>query len=289
MQLAVSTYSLWRWMRENDRSLEDAVKQIADFGVSGVEFAGFDPYKPDASPMRRAAKLLKTAEKAKLQIVSYCVGAELLVPFHTQRHAISSLMEHVEIAAVLGVTTMRHDITRGYGAHSEGVGGARTFENAVKHVTPAIREVADCAAAHGIRTSLENHGFFMQAAERVEKLIKAVKHSNFGLTLDMGNFLCVNDDPVKAVRRLAKFAQMAHVKDFHVRPKDRMPPSGWFATPTTIALRGAIVGHGDIDIPAQLKHLKSAGYDGWLSLEFEGIEEPLAAIRLGLEYLRKIV
>lgn len=289
MNLAVSTYSLWRWMREQNRSLEDAVKQIADFGVAGVEFAGFDPNKPDAQPHRRAAKLRKTAEGAGLKVVSYCIGAELLVPFDAQRHAITKLMEHVDIAQELGVTTMRHDVTRGFGENAAGIGGAQTFDAAVKHVVPAIREVAEYAATKRIRTSLENHGFFMQAAERVEKLLKAVKHSNFGLTIDMGNFLCVNDDPVKAVKRLAKYAQMAHVKDFHIRPKDRMPPSGWFATPTKIALRGAIVGHGEIDIPAQLKHLKAAKYDGWLSLEFEGMEEPVMAVRLGLEYLRKLL
>ena len=59
----------------------------------------------------------------------------------------------------------------------------------------------------------------MQESRRVEKLIQTVKHPNFGLTIDMGNFLCVNEDPISAVKRVAKYAQMAHVKDFHVRPK----------------------------------------------------------------------
>ncbi|MCS7032378.1 MAG: sugar phosphate isomerase/epimerase, partial [Phycisphaerae bacterium] len=123
----------------------------------------------------------------------------------------------------------------------------------------------------------------------VERLLQTVAHENFGLTLDTGNFLCVNADPVRAVRRLARYAQMVHVKDFHVRAKRRMPPTGWFATPAGIALRGAIVGHGVIDIPAQLRHLRSAGYDGWLSPEFEGLEEPILGIRLGLEYLRTLL
>jgi sugar phosphate isomerase/epimerase len=68
-----------------------------------------------------------------------------------------------------------------------------------------------------------------------------------------------------------------------------MPPSGWFATPARIALRGAIVGHGAIDVPAQLTLLKAAKYDGWLSLEFEGMEDPITGVRLGLEYLRRLI
>jgi sugar phosphate isomerase/epimerase len=289
MKLAVSTYSMWRWMNERGESIDSAVKKIAEFGVAGVEFAGFEPDRADPTPLRTAGRLRKVAEKAGLAVAGYCVGAELLVPQDTQRHAITRLMEHVDVARELGVRSMRHDITRGFGQWSAGVNVPKTFDGALRAVVPAIREVADYGATRGVKTSLENHGFFMQAAERVEKLIKTVKHPNFGLTLDMGNFLCVNDDPVKAVKRLAKYAVMVHAKDFHVRDKRTMPATGWFATPTRIALRGAIVGHGVIDVPAQIAHLKKAGYNGWVSLEFEGMEEPITAIRLGLDYLRKLL
>ena len=68
---------------------------------------------------------------------------------------------------------MRHDVTRGWGQHAAGVNGAQTFANAMKVVTPAIREVADHGASRGVKTSLENHGFYMQESPRVEKLLKA--------------------------------------------------------------------------------------------------------------------
>ena len=54
-----------------------------------------------------------------------------------------------------------------------------------------------------------------------------------------------------------------------------------------ICLRGAIAGHGVLDLPAQLTLLKKAGYNGYLSLEFEGMEEPTQGIKLGLDYLRE--
>lgn len=284
MKLAVSTYSLWRWCRENGKTLEDSLAFIADTGARGVEFAGLDEAAKD-DPLGRARTLKRRCDELKLAVPSYCVSAELLVPRENQRVVINELKVHVDVAAALGVTSMRHDVTRGFGDYSKGLGVAETFDAAVAHVVPAIREVADYAATKHIKTSLENHGFYMQAAERVERLIRAVDHENFRLTIDMGNFLCVNDDPVRAVARLAKYVVMAHVKDFHVRPKASMPPAGWFATPTDIALRGAIVGHGAIDIPAQLELLKNAGYDHFLSLEFEGIEDPATGVRMGLEYL----
>lgn len=127
----------------------------------------------------------------------------------------------------------------------------------------------------------------MQASKRVERLIRTVNHPSFGLTMDMGNFLCVNEEPVQEVRRLVSYAVHVHVKDFHVKPKKQAPASGWFATPTAIALRGAIVGYGEIDVPAQLRILARAGYQGYLSLEFEGIEEPIEAVEMVLVFLRQ--
>jgi sugar phosphate isomerase/epimerase len=287
MKLCVSSYSLTRWRRDNNKSLEDTLAWIAEQpGIKAVEFAGLDD-QAKADPVGRARALKKRADELGLAVPSYCVGAELLVPADKQREVVKQLKQEVDVAAALGVRSMRHDVTRGFGDHTKSLGIPETFDAAVAHVAPAIREVSDYAKSKGIITSLENHGFYMQAAERVQKLIETVAHPNFRLTIDMGNFLCVNDDPVRAVERLAKYVVMAHVKDFHVKPKDRSPGTGWFNTPTDIALRGAICGHGAIDIPAQLRLLVKAGYDGYLSLEFEGMEEPASAVRHGLEYVKK--
>jgi sugar phosphate isomerase/epimerase len=286
MKLSVSTYSLARWRQQDKRNLEDTIDFIADCGVPGIEFSGLDEKATD-NPIRRAGALRKRCEKRGLKVVSYCVGAELLAPPAQQRETLEKLKREVDVAAAFGVPSMRHDVTRGFNDNTKRLRGPKTFDAALKVVVPAVREVTEYAQRQGVKTSLENHGFYLQESRRVEKLIKAVDHPNYGLTIDMGNFLCVNEDPVRAVARLAKYAIMAHAKDFHVRPKDRMPASGWFATPTSIALRGAIAGHGVIDIPAELRLLKKVGYTGYLSLEFEGMEDPRQAVRLGLDYLRE--
>lgn len=285
MKLSVSSYSLARWRREHNKTYENTIDFIADQGVQGIEFSGLDE-KAQANPIKRAAQLRNRAEKRGLKVVSYCIGAELCQPPDKQREVINKLKGEIDVAAELGVFSMRHDVMRNFNNYPN-FPGAQTFGNALKVIVPAIRELADYGQAKGLKTTLENHGFYMQQSTRVEKLIKAVNHPNFGLTMDMGNFLCVNENPTEAVARVAKYAVMCHTKDFHVRSKKTMPPSGWFATPTPIALRGAIVGHGVLDIPAQLKLLKKAKYNHYLSLEFEGMEEPTKAVPLGLEYLRK--
>jgi sugar phosphate isomerase/epimerase len=285
MELSVSSYSLSRWMRENKKNLNQAIDWIADH-ARGIEFSGLNLEKGE-DPIRKAHAVRKRCENKGLKIVGYCTGANLLQPTEKEeKQEIERIKREVDVAAALGVKNMRHDVMYGFPKNWK---GPKTLAAVLKGVVPAIREIADYAQPLGVKTSLENHGFYMQGPDRVEKLLQTVKHPNYGLTIDLGNFLCVNADPVAAAKQLAKYAIHAHIKDFHVKPKSQMPTMGWFATPTEIALRGAIVGHGCIDLAASLKHLKKAGYNGWLSLEFEGIEEPAFAITEGLKEARRLL
>lgn len=294
MKLSVSTYSLARWRTRENKSVEQCIDWLAEQGVDGVEFSGLGE-NVDGDPIRRARALRKRCEKHGLAVAGYCVGAELLKPDAEQRAEVDRVRQHIDVAAELGAPTMRHDVTRG----PNDATGKLTLSQVLKRVVPAVRELTEYGQSVGVVTSLENHGFYLQTPDRVQKLIEAVDHPNFGLTLDLGNWLCLNEDPVAAVRQVGKYAVMVHAKDFYIRSKRQVPPpapaqgkqpelpAGWIVTPTPIAIRGAVAGHGQVDLPAQLRLVKRAGYKGYLSLEFEGPEYPPDAVRLGLAYLRK--
>ena len=49
-----------------------------------------------------------------------------------------------------------------------------------------------------------------------------------------------------------------------------------------------MVGHGVVPVPECVKVLKDSGYDGWLSLEFEGMEENLDALKAAYNYMKRI-
>ena len=52
-------------------------------------------------------------------------------------------------------------------------------------------------------------------------------------------------------------------------------------------LRGAILGHGDVNIARAMGALRKNGYDGWITVEFEGIEDNLLGIRISRNNLMK--
>jgi sugar phosphate isomerase/epimerase len=66
-------------------------------------------------------------------------------------------------------------------------------------------------------------------------------------------------------------------------------PEGFFDTRGGNYLRGTILGHGEVPVATAIKALKRAGYDGYVSLEFEGMEENIPALEAGLSFLKKVI
>ena len=104
----------------------------------------------------------------------------------------------------------------------------------------------------------------------------------------MGNFLCADEDPEKAFGIVAPYAVYVHAKDFHIKSGEGTDPGeGFFRTRCGNYLRGAIVGHGNVPVKSCLYALKRSGYDGMIAIEFEGMEDNIEAMRIGLANLRK--
>ena len=53
-------------------------------------------------------------------------------------------------------------------------------------------------------------------------------------------------------------------------------------------IRGAITGQGDIDLREVIQAIKQSGYDGYISIEFEGLEESKKAAEISMKNVRKL-
>ncbi|MGA1197219.1 MAG: sugar phosphate isomerase/epimerase family protein, partial [Candidatus Latescibacterota bacterium] len=200
---------------------------------------------------------------------------------------IERVKTEVDVAEILGVPGMRHDASSGW--PNDHV-GPKSFEAALPRLAEGCRGVTEYAAEKGIKTMVENHGRFCQESIRVEQLVTAVDHPNFGVLIDMGNFVCADDDPATAVGRLMPYAFHCHAKDFHIKSGAGVAPGkGWFESRGGNYLRGAIIGHGNVDVLHCLKIMKRDGFSGVLSIEYEGIEDVLMGIQMGHDNLRRLV
>ena len=90
-------------------------------------------------------------------------------------------LDYAQIAEILGVPGMRHDASSGWPADHV---GPQSFAAALPRLAEGCRAVTGYAQAKGIKTMVENHGFFCQESQRVEQLVTAVEHANFGVLVD---------------------------------------------------------------------------------------------------------
>jgi len=127
-------------------------------------------------------------------------------------------------------------------------------------------------------------------------LITAVDRENFRCTLDVGNGLCVDEDPMVTVQALMPFAATIHFKDFVVR-KDgtacgasgpaKFEVAAWLTTNYGYYIKGTIVGDGDIDVVKIAKFIKQSAYNGAIAIEFEGMEECKIASKTSLMNVKR--
>ncbi|PZE20536.1 sugar phosphate isomerase/epimerase family protein [Paenibacillus xerothermodurans] len=284
MKIGLSTYSLSRAITTGEMDVLHAVQWVADNGGEHVEISPFG-FDLEESPELIQA-IVEKAQEVGVDISNYCVSSNFIQPDHSEyEREIERVIKHVDIAKALGVSTMRHDVA----FRPVDECAIQQFEADLESLVNACRIIADYAAQHQITTSVENHGFFIQSSGRIQSLIHAVNRTNFKTTLDIGNFMCVDEDPVAAVKKNLPFACVVHLKDFYLRPADRNPGTGWFQTASGNHLRGAIIGHGDIKIPEVLRLIKESGYDGYISVEFEGMEECRLGSKLGMENVKRML
>ena len=287
MKIGVSSYSYSRLVRNGQMKQIEVVAKAKEMGFDVLEFSTIAVPEGETLP-KFAEKLRKEADRVGIALANYTIGADFINGSNGDLKAeIERVKEEVRVAQILGVPGMRHDASRGFPAEKK---GAKSFDAALPRLKEGCRAVTEYAATMGIKTMVENHGHFCQDSDRVEKLVTAVDHPNFGVLIDMGNFICVDEDPAIAVGRLLPYAFHVHAKDFQLKPGTApWPGQGWALTRGGNFRRAAIIGHGDVPVVTCLRAMKNAGFDGVLSIEFEGIEEVLTGISLGLEALRRFV
>jgi sugar phosphate isomerase/epimerase len=288
MHLGISSYSYGPYMEKTGNGYFEACDHAKATGFDAIEFTTLElKYgRGQSSPEELARALKAHCDGLGLAICAYTVSADFLSGSNgDMAKEVERLKGCVDVAVLLGARVMRHDVAWKLAK------GCKSYRDVIRMAAPAVRELTEYAASKGVRTCTENHGYLMQDAHRVEEMILAVGHENYGWLVDMGNFACADEDSVQAVGIAAPYAFHVHAKDFLKKPGTQMDPGlgGWLRSRGGNYLRGTVPGHGDIPIAQCVYALRRVGYDGFLSLEFEGMEETLPAIEAGYAYLRRVL
>lgn len=283
MKLSVSSYSFIQYIKAGKLSYIDCVDKAAELGFNAIEFIDLDGLADIAAEKELAGKIKERAEVCGLDINAYTIRATLYKDTESERLAeVERVKAKLDVAAALGAKVLRHDVCYTLGK----TGASRSFDLMLPYIAESARKITEYGETLGIRTCTENHGLIAQDSDRVERLFNAVNHDNYGLLVDIGNFVCADEDPAIAVSKVAPYAFHVHVKDLKLGEQEI---AGSFMTRGCRYAVGTAVGEGDVPVKRCLSILKKAGYDGYLSMEYEGREDCMTAIPRGLENLKKIL
>ena len=281
MKLGVSSYSYnSEIIKQSNFTQYRTIDAAKNQGFDAIEFVQLMPH--NGMTKKEYARLLKEhAKERDIEISAYLVGAEMVQPDEASRKAeIKKVCEELDIAAELGVKLFRHDVG----------GEAKGFDLYLPQMADSVREITKYGESLGIKTMSENHGYVFQNGERMEKLVNAVNHPNYGLLCDIGNFLCLNEDPIPEITRIAPYTIHVHAKDFLMNKKDICTENGrFYRSKCGTVLIPMPVNEGSVPVRQCIEILKNAGYDGYIDIEYEGELDCFKGISRGYNNLKRIL
>lgn len=240
--------------------LEAAVRGIASAGFDGVEVLADAPHwRPADAPavhdrLRRQLAALRLRVSNVNANTAVCLWPEV-PPEPVFEPALSNADPAVR-ARRLAHARAAVDLAVAIGCPTVSVTSGRTQahigpEAGLEHFASSLRSLCDYAAERGVRIGIEAEpALLVERTDEVLALFDAVGHPALGANLDIGHALCVGEDPVASIERLAGRIWNLHVEDIRGGKHHHRIP-----------------GEGDVDFDAIFRALAATGYSGGVTVE----------------------
>lgn len=269
IQLAVSTYSYWHF-KPTKYPIEDVIDDAARMGFDGVEI--LHRQMKDESPAY-VNGLKKRAFTLGLSLPMLSIHQDFVSPADDERQRmIDHTVRCLELAARLGIPCVRlnsgrwktipsfDDLMKVKGDEPPLPG--YKLEDAIGWCVSSIEKCLPTCEKLGVMLALENHWGLTTSLDNLLNIHKQVNSPWLGINMDTGNY---PGDPYAGIELLAPHATIVQAKTYYGGGE-------WYTL--------------DLDYKRIAGILRKANYNGWVSLEMEGKEDPKTAVRKSYDVLR---
>jgi sugar phosphate isomerase/epimerase len=254
MRLGCAAYSYRDLLKSGAMSLEGFVDECAAMGLDGVELTGY--YFPSLE--RAYLNHLKRHCFLRGQhVLATAVGSNFTQPDEEKRREhVRTTCEMIDGSVVLGAPCIR--------VFAGPLPAEVEEETAFRWALECLEECVAYGAERGVAVALENHGGVTGTAAQVQRFLNAIGSPWFGINLDFGNF---REDPYQEFALLAPRAITTHAKLVSRFGEERR----------------------EVDYMRVREIMEGAGYQGYLSIEYEESEDPRVAVPRFARQLREVV
>ena len=261
MNISCSSWSYHRTIKAGAMDQMSWLNQCAELGLDGVELLA------NHFPSLDRDYLLKLKNRCtELFLTAAMVSARghlTVADDAARQREVEDIERFADAALFLGAPRVRFFVGSG---QELAAGGKELYDKVVQ----AIRQVGKIGEQRGIVMSLENHG--NTTADQLMSILADVGSPHVRLTLDTGNFPPASKvGPVtyESIERCAPHAAIVHAKFINLGPDG---------------------GDADFDWNRIVGLLRKGGFNGFLSIEYEGPDaDEIAAVRRVVSFLRGII
>lgn len=270
-RIGVSTYSFWQFKNRDLRDIETNIDLAADMGFDGVEILHRQMEKESNDYLQR---IKRRAFLQGLDLMGFSTHQTFLTPDEAERQRnVEHTIKCIELAYAMGIPTMRVNTgtwrtsknfdelmkNRGIEPPIKGYND----EDGFKWVLDGFGKCLKAAEKCGVTMGLENHWGLGRTPEGVIRIVEAIKSPWLQITMDTGNFF---EDPYDKLAMLAPQTALCQAKTYY-------GGGLWYSL--------------DLDYGRIAALIRKHKYKGYISLEFEGKEDPRTAVPKSLALLRK--
>lgn len=269
--ISASSYCFWHFDRDVSAPMDKCLQKAAELGFDAFEVLEQQLDRTDLAYLR---SLRRDAFKAGIPLCCMSTHQTFVRPDADERKRNIAKTQHsINVANEMGIPTLRVNTGRwdswgSFDALMEHRGiedplPGYTDEDAFNWCVQAFEELVPYAEARGVMLCLENHWGQARTAKGLLRILDAVDSPWFGCMLDTGNFL---DDTMEQIEMLLPRANFVQAKTYY-------GGGVWYELPLDYAKIGDL--------------FRKYNYRGYVSLEFEGKEDPETAVPKSLALLRE--
>jgi len=271
MKLSVSAWSVHQNLFGHMMTLHEFIDFCRSNKVDAVEL--LDCFWEDD---KHPGKIKKYLNEINMPVSAYSIANDFVQGEEDRAIEIEKVKSGIDMAVFLSTSILRVFS----GDIKEGI----SYEQGKAWIFECFKICAEYAEAKGVTMVLENHGRFAGKSNQVKEIISAVGSNALKANTDTGNFLLVGENPLDAVKNLEEHIGFVHFKDF----KKAVDEIGYMADDGSW-FEGTAIGDGDVPLSDIVSFLRSAGYGGYLSIEFEGSGDPVEGTLKSINQTRAVL
>ncbi len=270
IKLGISSYSYWHF-RPPKVSIETVIEEASSLGVQGVDILHRQMESEDGAYLQ---KLKRTALINGVDLICLSIHQDFVDPSAAVRQRnIDHTIKCINLAHEMGIPCIRLNSGRWNTIRSfddlmtargdEPVLPGHTEDDGFKWCIDSIEQCLPEAARKGVLLALENHWGLTRTPAGLLRIVNAIKSPWLGVLMDTGNFL---EDPYPKLKQIAP-------QTVFVQAKTYFGGGEWYTL--------------ELNYRRIAEILEEVGFQGYVSIEFEGKEPAKSGVSKSVAMLRE--